>query len=422
MCTYFMALRVLLADESSTIKKVMQLALQDFGVEVKAVPIGLDVVQVSRSFKPDIIFADVLLSKRNGYEVSMDVKSDSVLNKTPVVLMWSSFMEIDEAKVQECRADRKIEKPFDAETLRALVKELVHTTSSNLISNYLSFPDLPPIIDEKPPAAPSPSQKAPVASEEIPTFNFDSLEHQTNNRIHAAKNNDSEIDFGSLDADAIDLSSLDVQTSPIEAPEGFNFSLESQTHAEPAYEPIVIDDIEEPEEFQAVPLPRNRGNNKTEKLAERIEAAKNPVFEGTKTNTKIGVKKPSEDWSHQDLSKFKIDLPMDDQFDLGESDLTNTSIALSSGVEEISLDEIENPKAILRQQQTKAPAKSFQSQTANNNLEANMKILDPMRAEELIRQEVRQVLETIAWKVLPEIAERVVREEIQKLLKDAEQI
>lgn len=424
MCTYFMALRVLLADESSTIKKVMQLALQDFGVEVKAVPIGIDVVQVSRSFKPDIIFADVLLSKRNGYEVSMDVKADSVLNKTPVVLMWSSFMEIDEAKVQECRADRKIEKPFDAETLRAMVKELVHTTSSNLISNYLSFPDLPPIIDDKPQvnlsaATQSKKQTDQPQTDDIPTFNFDSLEHQNQNRSKA-KNKNADVDFGSLDADTIDLSSLDIQSAPLEAPEGFNFSTEM--HSEPAYEPIVIDDIEEPEEFQAVPLPRNRSANKTENLTERIQAAKNPVFEGTKTNTQVG-KKTSEDWTHQDLSKFKIDLPMDDQFDLSEADLTNTSIALSSGVEEISLDEIENPKSVLRQQQAKTPTKSFQSQQAPaNNLEANMKILDPMRAEELIRQEVRQVLESIAWKVLPEIAERVVREEIQKLLKDAEQI
>jgi CheY-like chemotaxis protein len=69
-----MALRVLLADESSTIKKVMQLALQDFGVEVKAVPIGVDVVQVAKSFEPDIIFADILLAKMNGYEVSKATK------------------------------------------------------------------------------------------------------------------------------------------------------------------------------------------------------------------------------------------------------------------------------------------------------------------------------------------------------------
>ena len=59
-----MALRVLLADESSTIKKVFQLALQDFAVEVRPVNIGVDVAMVAKNFKPDIIFADVMLQKK----------------------------------------------------------------------------------------------------------------------------------------------------------------------------------------------------------------------------------------------------------------------------------------------------------------------------------------------------------------------
>jgi hypothetical protein len=45
-----------------------------------------------------------------------------------------------------------------------------------------------------------------------------------------------------------------------------------------------------------------------------------------------------------------------------------------------------------------------------------------MRAEELLIQEARNVLENVAWKLLPEIVERVVREELQKLLKDAERL
>ncbi|PIS09865.1 MAG: hypothetical protein COT73_12380, partial [Bdellovibrio sp. CG10_big_fil_rev_8_21_14_0_10_47_8] len=48
--------------------------------------------------------------------------------------------------------------------------------------------------------------------------------------------------------------------------------------------------------------------------------------------------------------------------------------------------------------------------------------LDPVHAEDLIRQEARTVLENVAWKILPEIVERVVREELQKLLKDAERL
>src|SRR5580698_858214 len=88
-----MALRVLLADESSTIKKVFQLALQDFAVEVRPVNLGIDVASVALSFKPDIIFADVLLQKKNGYDVCNELKQDPALSSIPVVLMWSGFME-----------------------------------------------------------------------------------------------------------------------------------------------------------------------------------------------------------------------------------------------------------------------------------------------------------------------------------------
>ena len=59
-----MALRVLLGDESATIKKVIQLALQDYSVEVKSVHLGLDILDVSRTFQPHIIFMDVLLQKK----------------------------------------------------------------------------------------------------------------------------------------------------------------------------------------------------------------------------------------------------------------------------------------------------------------------------------------------------------------------
>lgn len=144
-----MALRVLLADESSTIKKVMQLALQDFAVEVKSVPVGIDVLAVTKTFKPDIIFADVLLTKRSGYEVCSDIKKDSDTLNVPVVLMWSGFMELDEAKASDCKADRRLEKPFDADTLRGIVKDLVQKTKKNPLSEYLTFPNMPDFAETR---------------------------------------------------------------------------------------------------------------------------------------------------------------------------------------------------------------------------------------------------------------------------------
>jgi len=146
--TDFMALRVLLADESSTIKKVFQLALQDFAVEVRPVNVGVDVITVSESFKPDIIFADVLLQKRNGYDVAADLKQNAGLQDIPIVLMWSGFMEFDEDKFQASNANAKLEKPFDVAALRKLVTELVPRTQGQRLSQFLTFPKMPDFAEK----------------------------------------------------------------------------------------------------------------------------------------------------------------------------------------------------------------------------------------------------------------------------------
>lgn len=135
-----MALRVLLADESVTIKKVIQLALQDFAVEVKAVPVGLDVLEVSKSFQPDLVFADVLLQKRSGYDVCRDLKKDVQTAAIPVILMWSSFMELDQKQVEACGADGRLEKPFEVEALRKMVLDLVPRTRSQRLATFLEYP------------------------------------------------------------------------------------------------------------------------------------------------------------------------------------------------------------------------------------------------------------------------------------------
>ncbi len=151
-----MALRVLLADESSTIKKVIQLSLQDFNVEVKSVTVGLDVLSVAKTYRPDIVLADVLLAKRSGYEVCHDLKNDPETASIPVVLMWSGFMEIDEQKARLCGTDRRLEKPFDAAALRYIVQELVPRTQNNPASPFLQFPPLPPFEEPKRSAPVSP--------------------------------------------------------------------------------------------------------------------------------------------------------------------------------------------------------------------------------------------------------------------------
>jgi two-component system, cell cycle response regulator len=135
-----MSLRVLLADESASIRKVFQMALQDFGAEIKSVPNGLDVVEVAETYQPHIIFADILLQKKNGYEVCQEIRQHPQLSALPVVLMWSSFMELDHKKYKAAGAQGELEKPFDVENMRQLIQDLVEFTRSQKISQFLEFP------------------------------------------------------------------------------------------------------------------------------------------------------------------------------------------------------------------------------------------------------------------------------------------
>ncbi len=135
-----MSIRILLADESSTIKKAFEIGLNSYGAEIKNVQHGIDVIEVAETFKPDVIFADVLISKMNGYEVCAQIKSHPGLQHTPVVLMWSGFMDIDEDKYITCQADGKIEKPFSADQLIELIQGLIQNSPAQALAQTKSTP------------------------------------------------------------------------------------------------------------------------------------------------------------------------------------------------------------------------------------------------------------------------------------------
>ena len=373
-----MALRVLLADESSTIKRVMQLALQDFAVEVKSVPVGLDVLPVAKTFKPDIVFADVLLTKRNGYEVCMDLKKDPETQHLPVVLMWSGFMEIDEAKI--ALATAKLEKPFDADTLRQLVLDLVPKTQSSPVSPYLQFPKMPEFSESPKKSAESPGAPtaAPQKSAGIPT------------------------------SAPIDFDKFDPSTAAEEEVFGIP-ELESNASYEiPPAEP-------EEEEFTAVPLKMSQQRDQHEE----------------------------DGWSQQDLKKFKIQLPEENveedfasKFVIPQAELQTAHVQDDGEFEELHFGEeltsthsapsTENYREELRKHQTEPPeiiqtrAQPKIQPLVGEPVSKAAGPVDTQMIERVIRDEARQVIESICWKLVPEMAERIVREEINKILRDIE--
>ena len=125
-----MAVRILVADETPNIQNRFQQALEtselaSAGFELRAVPSGKDVLQHVESWSPDLVFVDVLLPHKSGYEVAEELAHHPEWNKIPVVLTYSGFVGLDEQKYQQSGARACIEKPFDDTVLQNSVLELI---------------------------------------------------------------------------------------------------------------------------------------------------------------------------------------------------------------------------------------------------------------------------------------------------------
>ncbi|HTN54448.1 MAG TPA: response regulator [Anaeromyxobacter sp.] len=116
---------LLLADDSITIQKVVGITFANEDYKVTSVDNGEDAVAKARELRPDVILADVVMPKRNGYEVCEAVKADASLRHIPVLLLAGTFEAFDEARARAARADGHLAKPFESQALINKVKELV---------------------------------------------------------------------------------------------------------------------------------------------------------------------------------------------------------------------------------------------------------------------------------------------------------
>jgi CheY-like chemotaxis protein len=112
-----MAEKLLLADDSVTIQKVVELTLADEDYDITMVSDGMSALKKAEEVHPDLILADVVMPELNGYELCEKIKQHPSLSHTPVMLLSSTFETYDEARGKSVGADDHIIKPFESEEL-----------------------------------------------------------------------------------------------------------------------------------------------------------------------------------------------------------------------------------------------------------------------------------------------------------------
>ncbi len=146
--------KILLADDSITIQKVIELTFSDEDFELHTVGNGQKAIDEIRSIMPHIVLCDIIMPEKNGYEVCEFIKSSADLKHIPVLLLTGAFEPFDQERARAAGCDGFLAKPFEPQTLISKVKELLVRSPA-----VAAAPAPPPPPAPKPfptPAPPSP--------------------------------------------------------------------------------------------------------------------------------------------------------------------------------------------------------------------------------------------------------------------------
>ena len=116
---------VLLADDSVTIQRVVELTFAMEDVTVVSVADGDQAIEAIRRSAPDVVLADIDMPGRSGFEVARFVRSQPSTASVPVLLLAGAFESVDEAEAHQAGADGILTKPFDPAVLVSRVMELL---------------------------------------------------------------------------------------------------------------------------------------------------------------------------------------------------------------------------------------------------------------------------------------------------------
>lgn len=145
--------KILVADDSLTIQKVIKLALANEGYEIHTTSDGEETLQQLSLFRPDVVLIDVSLKGKSAFEVKREADQKSDLSNIKFVLLSSAFKQVDQQKVNDHKFSSILVKPFDPSHLRQLLQSATEHLKPKPTGNDLSdlldtSEDLPPSFDE----------------------------------------------------------------------------------------------------------------------------------------------------------------------------------------------------------------------------------------------------------------------------------
>jgi CheY-like chemotaxis protein len=164
------AKKILLADDSLTIQKVVELTFSDSEYDLLCVPNGQRALEKVAEETPDLILADVVMPEKNGYEVCEAIKANPATARIPVILLSGTFEPFDRDRAERLGCDAIVSKPFDSQQLLRQVEALLARAPEDVPSSATVA--VPIMTNPQAPSAPAADPERPRAESSFSEEDF----------------------------------------------------------------------------------------------------------------------------------------------------------------------------------------------------------------------------------------------------------
>lgn len=369
-----MAKKLLVADDSVTIQKVIKLALSSEGYDILAVSDGKEALRAIEEERPNVVLIDVTLPIQDAYSIKRLINSRPELNHVCFILMASAFERIDERLFDEVRFHGRLTKPFDPSHLRKEVASvLASAPEPSPVVGSITEPvavvqvqsDLPPIVDMVP----------TVEAPELPT---------------------EKTDLAPLSAEN-DIKNLTESTIKMSGLEDFQWNLDDRSKMKviPGGVTTTSSTTEAPPQSRLT----DDGGSSFLRAAFKPGAKK-------KFSPRFSLGSASDDG-------VPLAIPMDTNISLG-----GATVSPIAPMDEFSAQVIPGLNQVI-------PPTDLGTETGTNispppfTTVGESKVAPPItraEMEELIHKDVAAALEKMAREIVPQVAEAVIKREIEKVL------
>ena len=385
--------KLLLADDSITIQKVVDLTFADEGVSVVCVNNGREAVERLEQFAPDVVLADVFMPQMNGYQVCEYIKQNERFKHIPVMLLVGSFEPFDEEEARRVGANDILTKPF--QSIRRLIEKVGLLTSSRPPEEQIPTAELP-----KPEVTPEPEvEKLSTAELEMTTADTQPLPAELRHVVERAaasmaKQGASDLtsrasmDFGIRESNGMETRN--------DLPEGYEGSGEvlldlgeiDSGAAAPDEEFVLDIDLDE------VPEPSP--------VEPAFPAAE---FRNRKSVASEGQRSSETSWS---LLTPDSERPA----------ATTGQLAPTQEFQRVTDEPSGGPEGAMEARPTEIAADRYVPSTSSSSAEGSSQQLSPEMIDAIARRAVERlsekVVQEIAWEVVPQLAELLIKRQLEE--------